>query len=88
MNTRKGIVSTLCFVLLLAYSRFITIISAIIHGKSMVKTFAQTLAFVPTADNQDKKFSLLKSIEKYVVALTLKLSKSDGRITVHSITFE
>ena len=54
----------------------------------MVKTFAQTLAFVPAEDNQDKKFSLLKIIEKYVIALTLKLSKSDGKITVHSITFE
>lgn len=58
------------------------------HGRSMVKTFAQTLAFVPVADSQDKKFSLLTSIEKYVVALTLKLSKSDGKITVRSITFE
>jgi len=58
------------------------------HGRSMVKTFAQTLAFVPAADSQDKKFSLLKSIEKYVVALSLNLSKSDGKIAVHSITFE
>ena len=54
----------------------------------MIKTFAQTLAFVPTADNQDKKFSLLKSIEKYVANLTLKLSKSDGKITVRFIIFE
>ena len=54
----------------------------------MVKTFAQTLAFVLDADSQDKKFSLLKSIEKYAANLTLKLSKSDGKITVHSITFE
>jgi len=54
----------------------------------MVKIFAKTLAFAPAEDSQDRKFSLLKSIEKYVVALTLKLSKSDGKITVHSITFE
>ncbi len=58
------------------------------HGRSMVKTFAKMLAFVPVADSHDKKFSLLKSIEKYVAALTLKLSKSDGKITVRSITFE
>lgn len=54
----------------------------------MVKTFAQTLAFAPVADSHNKKFSLLKSIEKYVITLTLKLSKSDGKITVHSIIFE
>ena len=54
----------------------------------MVKTFAKILAFVPVADSQDKKFSLLKSIEKYVVALTLKLSKSDGKSTAHCIIFE
>ena len=68
--------------------RFTTIINTTTHGKSMIKTFAQTLTFAPVADNHDKKFSLLKSIEKYIIALTLKLSKSDGKIVVLSITFE
>ena len=32
--------------------------------------------------------NLLKSIEKYVVALALKLSKSDGKSTAHCIIFK
>ena len=68
--------------------RFTTIINTTTHGKNMVKTFAQALTFAPVTDSHDKKFSLLKSIEKYAVVLTLKPSKSDGKITVHSITFE
>ena len=58
------------------------------HGRSMVKTFAQTITFAPVTDSHDKKFSLLKSIEKYAVVLTLNPSKSDGKITAHCITFE
>lgn len=42
----------------------------------------------PDILSQDKKFSLLMSVVKYSVALTLKFSKSDGKIAVHSITFE
>ena len=85
---RSGKVSLLCLVLGVAYMRFTTIINTTTHGKNMVKTLAQILTFALISDNHNKKFSLLKSIEKYVVALTLKLSKSDGKISIRSITFE
>ena len=88
LNTRSGTVSTLCFVLPFAYSRFIAIMTAKIHGKSMTKIFAQTPAFPPVELSHERKFSLLINSLKKDMQFALNVSKSAGKITSQFSTFE
>ena len=72
-------------------------INAITQGNETVSTFANVLAFFPTADSHERKFSLLISVLKNVKAffgrnidcteMTIAIDYSDSRFEKVAISY-